>query len=210
MLSHGARDPTLNGLRGECVLWRSRAYREQMLREPTSINDNFQKFASCAASVARYLRRRVRDADQADELFQEVSILVLRHPHVPATEQSFDSWCRGIARNAVAHHFRKQRRQASLLNRVEPEGHRLLAQAPEDPERTFATRELLERTLATFDERSRRLLVERYFLGRSAEEIGEQVEQSPTAVRMRLMRARSALQKRRPRGNSSINTDASD
>jgi RNA polymerase sigma factor (sigma-70 family) len=181
-----------------------------MLPERTSTNDNFRKFASCAASVARYLRRRVRDADEAAELFQEVSILVLRHPQAPASEQSFDSWCRGIARNAVAHHFRKQRRQASLLNRLEPEGHTLLAQAPEDPERTFATRELLEQTLANFDERSRRLLIERYFLGRSAEEIGEQVEQSPTAVRMRLMRARSTLQKRRPAADSSVNTTTSE
>jgi RNA polymerase sigma factor (sigma-70 family) len=180
------------------------------LREPASPNDNFSQFSSCAAAVARYIRRRVRDRDEAAELFQEVSILVLRHPHAPAVGQSFDSWCRGIARNAVAHHFRKQRRQASLLNRAEPEGHTLLAQAPEDPERTFATRELLQQILADFDERSRRLLVERYFLGRSAEEIAEQVAQSPTAVRMRLMRVRGAIQKRRPAANSPVDTGSSE
>jgi RNA polymerase sigma factor (sigma-70 family) len=164
-----------------------------MLREPSSVTHNFSQFMECAASIGRYIRRRVRDRDEAAELFQEVSILLLSRPGAPPAGQRFDSWCRGVARNVVAHHFRRQRRQASLLHRAKPEGHTLLAQAPHDPESSFATRELLDRLFADIDERSRRLMLERYMLGRSAEEIAQQAEQSPTSVRMKLMRVRGAV-----------------
>jgi RNA polymerase sigma factor (sigma-70 family) len=175
---------------------------EVVVREHTHIHDNFSQFLDCADAVARYIRRRVRDQDLAAELFQEVSILLLGPLSEPPIGQAFDAWCRGIARNVVAHHFRKQRRQASLLNRAEPEGHTLLAQAPHDPEHSFATRELLTHLFADIDERSRRLMVERYLIGRSADEIAVQAEQSPSSVRMKLMRVRGAVRKGSLKGGS--------
>lgn len=174
------------------------------------MNDNFSQFLDCADSIARYIRRRVKSDDEAAELFQDVSILLLSNLGEPPAGQTFDAWCRGIARNVLAHHFRTQRRQASLLNRAEPEGHTLLAQAPRDPEHTFATRELLTRLLADIDERSRRLLVERYLMGRSADELADQAEQSPTSVRMKLMRLRGAVRKGRPKADSSTDTGNSE
>jgi RNA polymerase sigma-70 factor (ECF subfamily) len=172
------------------------------LREPANLHDNFAQFLGCADSIARYIRRRVKNDDEAAELFQEVSILLLGHLGHPPLGQTFDAWCRGIARNVLAHHFRAQRRQASLLNRAAPEAHSLLAQAPHDPEHTFATRELLTRLFADIDERSRRLLIDRYLMGRSADEIAEQADQSPTSVRMKLMRVRGAVLKSRPKADS--------
>lgn len=165
------------------------------MREPAEINDNLAQFLDCADSISRFIRRRVRDSDEAAELLQEVSILLLGHLGAPPAGQSFEAWCRGIARNVLAHYFRKQRRQASLLNRAEPEGHTLLAQAPHDPEHTFATRELLTRLLSSVDERSRRLMIERYLMGRSADELAAEDEQSPSSVRMKLMRLRGAVRK---------------
>lgn len=180
------------------------------MREPFEINDNFSQFLECADSIARYIRRRVKDDDEAAELFQEVSILLLGQLGEPPAGQGFDAWCRGIARNVLAHHFRTQRRQLSLLNRAEPEAHTLLAQPPHDPEHTFATRELLTRIFAGVDEHSRRLLVARYLMGHSADEIAEQAEQSPTSVRMKLMRVRGAVRKGRPKADSWTDTSNSD
>lgn len=165
------------------------------MREPADSNDNFAQFMACADSISRFIRQRVKDREEAAELLQEVSILLLGQLGAPPAGQSFEAWCRGIARNVLAHHFRKQRRQASLLNRAEPEGHTLLAQAPHDPEHTFAIRELLTRLLSNIDERSRRLMVERYLMGRSADELAAQDEQSPSSVRMKLMRLRGAVRK---------------
>lgn len=172
------------------------------MRDPASINDNFSRFLGCAKSIARYIRRRVKDPEVAAELFQDVSILLLAQPGAAPAGQDFERWCRGIARNVLAHHFRTQRRQVALLNRAEPEGHTLLAQAPHDPEHTFATRELLTRIFDNIDERSRGLMIERYLMGRSADEIAKQAAQSPTSVRMKLMRVRGAVKSVRPKADS--------
>ena len=187
----------------------SRVHRERTLREPSSPNDNLNQFLDCAGSIARYVRRRVKDADAAAEIFQDVSLLVLRRQTALAGGD-FYAWCHGVARHAIARHFRKERRQASLLTRVEPEGHALLAQAPHDPESSFATRELLDQIFTGVDERSRRLMIERYLLGRSAEEIAERAAQSPSAVRMKLMRVRGAVLKGRRRADSAIGTSNSE
>ncbi len=175
-----------------------------------SFTDNYRQFLECAGAIERYIRRRVRDRDQAAELLQEVSILLLAHTGAPPAGQDFGAWCHGIARNVVAHHFRAQRRQAALLNRAEPEGHRLLAQAPYDPEHIFATRELLDQLFRGVDDHSRRLMIERYLMGRSADELAAQASQSPSAVRMKLMRVRGAVRKLRPSGNFRTNTDTSE
>ena len=180
------------------------------MREPSNLRDKFSQFLDCADAIARYIRRRVRDEDLAAELFQEVSILLLGQLSEPPIGQAFDAWGRGVARNVLAHHFRKQRRQASLLNRAEPEGYTLLAQAPHDPEHSFATRELLTRLFAGIDERSRRLMVERYLVGRSADEIAEQAEQSPSSVRMKLMRVRGAVRRGSLKAGSGADNGNSD
>jgi RNA polymerase sigma factor (sigma-70 family) len=180
------------------------------LRDPAIISDNFSQFLGCAKSISRYIRRRVKDREVAAELFQDVSILLLAHTDSAPSGQSFEHWCRGIARNVLAHYFRTQRRQAALLNRAEPEGHTLLAQAPRDPEHTFATRELLARIFDNVDERSRRLMIERYLMGRSADEIAKQADQSPSSVRMKLMRVRGAVRSGRPKADSWIDGGNSD
>ncbi len=180
------------------------------MNQPVSFTDNYRQFLQCAEAIERYIQRRVRDRDQAAELLQDVSILLLAHPGAPPAGQTFDAWCHGIARNVVAHHFRKQRRQAALLNRAEPDGHLLLAQAPHDPEHILATRELLGQLFAGVDERSRRLMVERYLMGRSADELAEQTAQSPSAMRMRLMRVRGAVRRVRSNGDFPVDTGTSE
>jgi RNA polymerase sigma factor (sigma-70 family) len=182
----------------------------KLLREPATFTDNLSQFLECADSVERYIQRRVRDRDVSAELLQDVSILLLGHTGAPPAGQTFEAWCHGIARNVVAHHFRSQRRQAALLNRAEPEGHTLLAQPPVDPEHIFATRELLDQMFANVDERSRRLMIERYLMGRSADELAEQADQSASAVRMKLMRVRGAVLKIRPKADSSADSGTSE
>lgn len=180
------------------------------MRDPSSINDNFSRFLGCSKSIARYIRRRVKDPEVAAELFQDVSILLLAQPGEAPAGEDFERWCRGIARNVLAHHFRTQRRQVALLSRAEPEGHTLLAQGPRDPEHTFATRELLSRIFDHIDERSRGLMIERYLMGRSADEIAKKASQSPTAVRMKLMRVRGAVKSGRPKADSRGDNGSSD
>ena len=152
-----------------------------------------EAFLACSPVIVRYIRRRVGDAEEAAEVFQDVSLLVLRTPRLTSDQSCFIAWCMGLARNTLAHHYRTKRRRAALLDRAEPEGAELLGQAPSDPEQQIAHRQQLSRLLSGVDERSRLLVLERYLLGKSAEEIASLSTLSATAVRMRLMRARTAL-----------------
>lgn len=175
---------------------------EPMFREPPSTTENWRLFLQCSDSIARYIRRRVRDAEEAAEIFQDLSLIVLKHENGPLEVDRFASWCRGLARHTLAHHFRSKRRRATLLDRAELEGSHLVGQGPYDPEHSFAARELLDRMFQNVDERSRRMMIDRYLLGKSAEEIGQRLAQSPTSIRMKLMRVRGAVMRTRPRAES--------
>lgn len=96
----------------------------------------------------------------------------------------------------LAHHFRAKRRRANLLTRVELEYARSEESPGPDPERAATARETLRILGSELDPSASELLLQRYFLGQSAEEIGQELEQSPTTVRMRLMRLRSAVKRK--------------
>jgi RNA polymerase sigma-70 factor (ECF subfamily) len=158
----------------------------------------WQLFLRHKKSLAAYIRRSVGDRDDAEEVFQELSLIVLRHRSGPSDAEQFSSWCRGLARNALAHHFRAKRRRADLLNKVELEGDdELMGRRVLDPERALSVREALGKVFERVDEKSERLILERYLLGQSAQEIAQRLAQSPTAVRMRLMRLRSAAKRKK-------------
>lgn len=163
-----------------------------------SADDRWKLFLRHKESLCAYIRRSVGDRDDAEEIFQELSLIVLRHRSGPSDAEQFSSWCRGLARNALAHHFRAKRRRADLLNQVEIEGDdALLGRRVPDPERALSVREALGRVFERVDEKSERLILERYLLGQSAQEIAQRTSQSPTAIRMRLMRLRSAAKRKR-------------
>ena len=147
-------------------------------------------------SLRAYIRRRVGDAAEAEEIFQDLSLVVLRHRSGPKDIARFNAWCHSLARHVLAHHFRSKRRHASLLSRVELESAGFETSHRVDPERAASARELLGLLGKRLDPKARELLSQRYLLGESAEEIALRLEQSPTAVRMRLMRLR-AIAKRK-------------
>lgn len=147
-------------------------------------------------SLRAYIRRRVRDAAEAEEIFQELSLVVLRHRSGPKDMARFTAWCHALARHLLAHHFRSKRRRASLLSRVELESAGFETSHRVDPERAASARELLGLLGNRLDPKARELLSLRYLLGESAEEIALRLDQSPTAVRMRLMRLRSMAKRK--------------
>jgi RNA polymerase sigma factor (sigma-70 family) len=166
--------------------------------DPSSSERHGAALVACATILARYIRRRVRSDEEAAEVFQEVSLLVLRTPRPRGSDGCFVAWCKGLARNTLAHHYRTKHRRALLLDRAEPEAATLLGWVPGDPEQQAQTKEQLERLFAGVDENAARLMLERYLLGESAEEIASRLALSPAAIRMRLMRARTALRRGDP------------
>jgi hypothetical protein len=71
-----------------------------------------------------------------------------------------------------------------------------LAEAPDPlagPEDNAASRSNLERLAGELDEQAIELLFRRYVLGETAKDLANELEQSPAALRMRLMRLRTLL-----------------
>jgi RNA polymerase sigma factor (sigma-70 family) len=156
-----------------------------------SSQERWRLFLGNAKVLRAFIRRRVRDPAETDEVFQELSLVVLRHCSDPKEIEQFTAWCHALTRNVLAHHFRTKRRRANLLSRLELERVAFETRYEVDPERSASARELLVRLKKRLDPRARDLLSLRYLLGESTEEIAMRLERSPTAVRMRLMRLRS-------------------
>jgi RNA polymerase sigma-70 factor (ECF subfamily) len=156
-------------------------------------------FLLCAKSLHEFIHKTVRDPDDAEEVFQELSLKVLLHRSGPSNVEQFAAWCRGVLRHTLADHFRAKSRRTDLVAPVELESGSFPAGKAFDPESALSTRELLRRAFESVDERSHDLLLKRYLLGESANEIADGVAMSPSAVRVRLMRARSVLRRKRTR-----------
>lgn len=158
--------------------------------------DRWLLFLDRAKSLRAFIRRRVADPTEAEEVFQDLSLIVLRHRSGPKDIECFGAWCHSLARHVLAHHFRTKRRRANLLSRVELESAGFETSHSVDPERAASARELLRLLGKKLDPKAAELLSQRYLLGESTEEIALRLAQSRTAVRMRLMRLRTMAKRK--------------
>jgi RNA polymerase sigma-70 factor (ECF subfamily) len=136
----------------------------------------------------------VSSREDAADLLQDVGMVILEHQDPPVDAERFVSWCFGIARNVVLHHWRTGRRRDEIFTEV-PAGHqRDVIAVPF--ERVIADRERLLASLDDLDEPSRKLLFLWFVDGKTSREIARELAQSPAAVRMRIMRVRKMLRDR--------------
>jgi DNA-directed RNA polymerase specialized sigma24 family protein len=139
--------------------------------------------------LRRFTRVLVRDEDIADELLQDVAVVVLEHEHGPSEVASFPLWCRGIARHLTMHRRRERARLAACLEALavaEP------GAVSNDLERALMVRERIAAGLDVLDEVSQQLLFD-HLLSASSMALAAQWQVSPAAIRMRLTRLRGAL-----------------
>jgi RNA polymerase sigma-70 factor (ECF subfamily) len=156
-----------------------------------------QQFVRDRGHILGFLRVLCRDADLAEELFQELSVVVMEKARAFDRSRDFGAWVRGIARN--------------LHRRARERGRRGRLQPARDPE-------LVEAVLAAYDDRSdpeasekaedvgrlkhcldqlpdphRRLMADRYELGLPSARIAELHHRTVSAVETALCRLRTAL-----------------
>jgi RNA polymerase sigma factor (sigma-70 family) len=154
-------------------------------------SDLAQAFLLEEKMLRSYIRRFVRDPQDAADILQEVGLLVVQMDGAPVEARHFAGWCRIVARNVIAHFHRSRQRRNNLLAALES-SHPPLRGTPED---LAAARELVAGAFDGLDEQSRDLLVIRYVFEENASEIAERLRQSPASVRMRLMRLRGTLKR---------------
>ncbi len=140
-----------------------------------------------------YIRSLVGDPDLTEDLFQELTVVVLQKAADFEEGRDLQAWCRGIARNLVI----REREKSSRLRPFE--GGRLLdlvdaaydERAGEDP--MEARRSLLRRCMEALGGGPRELLALRYSSGLSLREISSRLERTEGAVQVALSRVRKWL-----------------
>jgi RNA polymerase sigma factor (sigma-70 family) len=143
-----------------------------------------------------FVRRLVGDRETEEELLQEISLRALAGEG-PGDEEFFLAWSCGIARHVIGIEWRRRRRARAELP-IEDEG---LADELCDPmafpDTCVAARESLLHAMNDLDPDGLDLLIRRYILGKAGKDLAEEMEVSPAALRMRLMRLRTTLKARR-------------
>jgi|SoiMethySBSTD1v2_1073268.scaffolds.fasta_scaffold10119_8 RNA polymerase sigma factor (sigma-70 family) len=164
--------------------------RSSPVREFSDVQERRGLLENNIAMLRSYVRRVVGSAQVAEDVLQDVMVAVLSAPASPDDLESFAAWSRGIARNIAAGQRRILRRTGDQLS---SEDSPLPASDASDPDITLDSRRLLANMLKNLEEPTVELLVRRYVLGENAKDIALSVAKSPAALRMQLMRARSAM-----------------
>lgn len=140
--------------------------------------------------VYGYLRLRVQQEEDADDLTQQVFLQALNAlPHYQSRGAPFATWLFTIARNVLADRFRRRPVTSSL----EASGDLVADHALEDDLLRRETYEQLGKLLNTLDPAARDLLALRFAAGLSAPEIAAVLGKRPDAVRKRLSRLLQSL-----------------
>ncbi len=142
-----------------------------------------------------YIHALVRDSNDAEDIFQEVGVRVMKKEQAPTDSREFAAWCRGIARNLVLHHWRSKQRNPVVANERLLDMLELAYQEAEPAEELSKQRSIaLADCLRLLPDHSRDVINMRYFEGLTSVEIGERLERSSAAVRKVLSRVRAQLE----------------
>ncbi len=143
-------------------------------------------------SIAGYLAALVPDRHQADDLLQEVAVVLLRKFAEYDPARPFPAWAMGVAKTAVLSQRRDKARSAcrfaeTTIEQLAASWEELL---PELDERVRALRDCVGRVSG----RARQMLDLRYAEDLSNDAIAERLGLAGGAVRVALHRLRGALQ----------------
>ncbi len=140
-----------------------------------------------------YIRALVGDPDLTEDIFQEVSVIVLQKVEEFSAGRDLQAWCRGIARNVVLREREKSRRLRTF------EGERLIElidaafaeNATADP--LEGRRSQLRSCMRMLAAPSRELVQLRYDSGLSLRALAQRLGRSEAAVQVALSRVRKWL-----------------
>jgi RNA polymerase sigma factor (sigma-70 family) len=145
--------------------------------------------------IRSVLRSRINDPHVVDDLFQEVSLAVLRQPSRPADPQKVAPWLYRLAvRHAINHH-RKTGRRKRLQERLE-NGAGTGQPGASDALEWLVQTELntaVRQALAELREQDREILVLKYTENWSYSDLARHLGATTGTIEYRLIRARKAL-----------------
>ena len=145
------------------------------------------------SALLAYFRRHLSGREDAEDLLQEVFLSCYRH------RESFDparcsekAWLYVIAKNRLRQYYRDTKQTVSL-DEMSENGAEPADSAAQEAAGLMECRDAVARLLLTLDERSRTVLVLRYFEGLDSQQVAERMGLSPVNVRVIQSRALNAL-----------------
>jgi RNA polymerase sigma-70 factor (ECF subfamily) len=140
--------------------------------------------------LKQFILRRVPDAQNAEDILQEVFLKIHLHIDTLRDEQRLESWIFQITRNAIADYYRTRRETSQLPDAL------LLPELPAEDALNDAVRELIPCVRAMVDslpDDYRQALVLTEYEGLTQKAMGERLGLSFSGAKSRVQRAREKL-----------------
>lgn len=158
--------------------------------DPTAVE---QLLTLYQGPVYRFIFRRVSPAHQdAEEILQDTFVAALHSAERYQGGETVLAWLYGIARHKVADYFRRRGKRGADVGLDALDS---LGNLEDDLADRLAMREAVDLALDGIAPQHRDLLLKKYQLGLSVEEIARDGHESAKAVESRLTRARTSLVK---------------
>lgn len=161
-----------------------------------STNEDDQLFAEKLQEVQTrlysYIHMLVQNVNDADDVFQQTTLILWRKFQEYDRERSFFSWACGIARFESFNHLRKhQRRVVKLSEQVDT----LLVESFSQIKSLEYERrqEALSKCITKLKDADQSILQDHYARNISVRQIAERLERKPQSVHNSLQRIRTAL-----------------
>ncbi len=138
-----------------------------------------------------YIFSLLGDHSRADDVLQETNLVLWRKLEEFQPDKPFLPWAFAVARFQVLAHLRDQKRDRVLLDTELAEA--MGEEAMNAVEQFEPFRDALRACLKTLSTRNRELIEHRYFRSQSIAELADAREQSVSAVKVALLRARRQL-----------------
>jgi RNA polymerase sigma-70 factor (ECF subfamily) len=160
---------------------------------PLPRDELIRNFQRDRRRLIAYIRSLVGDPDLTEDIFQEVTVVVLNKADEFDPQYDLQAWCRGIARNIIKRERTRSRRLPVFKDDAIVE---LVDKAFEEhAEQGFADsrRSVLRQCMQFLTPANKELLEQRYTGGLSLRELAGKLQRSELAVQVALSRLRKAL-----------------
>lgn len=153
-----------------------------------------RQFLSQRHHLLAFVHGLVRDWEVAEEILQEVWICLADAEEKGTPIQAVAKWCRGVAKNLVLHHWRRQRSVRVVADsRIIELAEQAFAEHDASEAVWSSRRNWLLDCIEALPARSRELLHLKYFIGLRVADIAPRLHRSPDAIMKALSRVRQAL-----------------
>ena len=152
-----------------------------------------QLFCSNRSALLAFLHRHAANREDAEDLLQDVFMACYRHKDdFDPARCSETAWLYVIAKNRLKQYYRDQKPVSSLEEMAE-NGQELPDWSSREAAEVMECRDLVARLLLTLDERSRTVLILRFFQELDAQQIAQRMGLTPGNVRVIQSRAIASL-----------------